>query len=371
MLFLPSLKIAVRRVWGCPLFDFLAPINQYFSTYTICGWPVANIVYLVILCLVVALGGMTGMAAGTWFERRFIALLQVRKGPNRVGPLGLFQPIADGIKTFFKEDLIPATADKALNRLAPGIALFAALMGLAVLPFGPAIAIEGWGTLTLYVSDLNVGVLFLLGVGSLHVYGVILAGWSSGNKYSLLGALRGAAQLVSYEIVLGMSLVGVVMITGEMSLGGIVRWQAEHQLPLVLLQPVAFCLFFICMFAETNRPPFDLVEADTELVGGFHTEYSGFRYALFMISEYVAMITVSVVATSMFFGGWGGPFGFLPGIWWTFLGIGFFFFMFVWVRATMPRLRYDQLMRFSWSWLIPIGLVNLAVTALAIVIFDS
>ena len=212
MLFLPSLKIAVRRVWGCPLFDFLAPINQYFSTYTICGWPVANIVYLVVLCLVVALGGMTGMAAGTWFERRFIALLQVRKGPNRVGPLGLFQPIADGIKTFFKEDLIPATADKALNRLAPGIALFAALMGLAVLPFGPAIAIEGWGTLTLYVSDLNVGVLFLLGVGSLHVYGVILAGWSSGNKYSLLGALRGAAQLVSYEIVLGMSLVGVVMI---------------------------------------------------------------------------------------------------------------------------------------------------------------
>jgi NADH-quinone oxidoreductase subunit H len=340
---------------------------ETFNTTTILGWPLSNIVYLMTLCLVVMVAGMSGMAAGTWFERRVIALLQVRRGPNRVGPAGLFQPVADGIKTFFKEDLIPETADKTLNRLAPGMALFAALMGLAILPFGPMVEVPGWGNLTLYVADMNVGILYVLGVGSLHTYGIILAGWSSGNKYSLLGALRGAAQLVSYEVVLGSSLVGIVLITGEVSLSGIVKWQLAHKLPLVLLQPVAFCLFFVAMFAETNRPPFDLVEADTELTGGFHTEYSGFRYALFMIAEYIGMITMSVLATTLFFGGWGGPFGFMPGIWWTFAGIAFFFFMFVWVRATIPRLRYDQLMRFSWSWLIPIGLVNIAVTAVIVV----
>jgi NADH-quinone oxidoreductase subunit H len=341
---------------------------ETFQNTTILGWPLTNIVYLLTLCLVVIIGGMSGMAAGTWFERRVIALLQVRKGPNRVGPMGLFQPVADGIKTFFKEDLIPDAADKTLNRLAPGMALFAALMGLAILPFGPAYDVPGWGTVTLYVADMNVGILYVLGVGSLHTYGIILAGWSSGNKYSLLGALRGAAQLVSYEVVLASSMVGIVLITGEVSLSGIVKWQLEHRIPLVLLQPVGFALFFVAMFAETNRPPFDLVEADTELTGGFHTEYSGFRYALFMIGEYVGMITMSVLATTLFFGGWGGPFGlFEPGPWWTLLGVAFFFFMFVWVRATIPRLRYDQLMRFSWSWLIPIGLINIAVTAVIVV----
>lgn len=362
----------------------MSELNASLSQYTIFGWPLPNVVYLLVLCLAVCIAGMSGMAAGTWFERRLIAKLQVRRGPNRVGPLGLFQPVADGIKTFFKEDTMPANADKTLNRLAPGVALFAALMSLAVLPFAPALVIKDWGTLTIYISDLNVGILYLLGVGSLHVYGVILAGWSSGNKYSLLGALRGAAQLVSYEIVLGMSLVGVVMITGEMNLAGIVRWQAmPGHVPLILLQPIGFVLFFVAMFAETNRPPFDLVEADTELTGGFHTEYSGFRYALFMIAEYISMITVSVVATSCFFGGWAGPFGVVNHITddatlRTFLGLGavlcgvvFFFFMFVWVRATIPRLRYDQLMKFSWSWLIPLGLINLALTALGVVIFDS
>ncbi len=345
-------------------------IDTFYET-TLFGWPLPNIVYLLVVCLIVIVAGMSGMALGTWFERRVIALLQVRKGPNRVGPLGLLQPAADGLKTFFKEDTIPAAADRFLYQIAPGLALFAGLMGLAVLPFGDEITIEGWGTIKLYIADMNVGVLFLLGVGSLHVYGIVLAGWSSGNKYGLLGALRGAAQLVSYEIVLGSSLVGVVMITGELSLSGIVKWQAAHHLPLVLLQPLGFFLFFIAMFAETNRPPFDLVEADTELTGGFHTEYSGFRYALFMIAEYVGMIVVSVFGTAMFFGGWGGPFGLFPGPWWTFVGILFFFFMFVWVRATIPRLRYDQLMRLSWSWLIPLGFINIAITAVAIVLFDS
>ncbi len=349
-----------------------------FPDLAIFGWPVANVVYLCVLCLVVMVAGMSGMAAGTWFERRVIALFQVRHGPNRTGPLGLFQPVADGVKTFFKEDTIPDSADKTLNRLAPGMAMFAALMSLAVLPFGPAYDIPGWGTLTLYIADMHVGVLYVLGVGSLHTYGIILAGWASGNKYSLLGALRGAAQLVSYEIVLGSSLVGVVLITGEISLSGIVRWQQDN-VPLILLQPVAFGLFFVAMFAETNRPPFDLVEADTELTGGFHTEYSGFRYALFMIAEYIGMIAMSVLATTMFFGGWAGPLSRkivgdfadkLAGPWWTLGGILFFFFMFVWVRATIPRLRYDQLMRFSWSWLIPIGLINIAVTAVAVVLLS-
>ncbi|OGQ09158.1 MAG: NADH-quinone oxidoreductase subunit H [Deltaproteobacteria bacterium RBG_16_71_12] len=335
------------------------------------GFTLANWLYFVVLCLGFVAVLLGGVAYTTLFERRVISLMQVRRGPNRAGPLGVLQPIADGVKLFFKEDTVPDTADKVLHKLAPAISLFAALAAFAVVPVGDAYTIPGFGTVQLWIADLNVGVLYLLGVASIGVYGVVLGGWSSGNKYSLLGALRGAAQLVSYEIVLGLSLVGVVMITGEMSLRGIVQWQAEHQLPLVLLQPVGFALFVIGMFAETNRAPFDLVEADTELVAGFHTEYSGFRFGMYMMSEYLAMITVSAVATTLFLGGWGGPFGFLSGPWWVVLGIVCFLFLFVWVRATIPRLRYDQLMRFSWSWLIPLGLLNLAVTAVLVVLLDS
>lgn len=346
-------------------------MQWFYETEVFAGLTVANLVFVVTLCLVFIVALLTAVAYTTLFERRVISAMQVRKGPNRAGPFGFLQPLADGIKLFFKEDTVPTTADRFLHNLAPGISLFAAMAAFAVVPVGPEYVLPFIGPVQLWIADLNVGVLYLLGVASLGVYGIVIGGWSSGNKYSLLGALRGAAQLVSYEIVLGMSLVGVVMITGEMSLKGIVEWQHAHHLPLVLLQPVGFVLFVIGMFAETNRAPFDLVEADTELVAGFHTEYSGFRFGMFMMSEYMAMITVSAVATSLFLGGWGGPFGFLPGPWWVLLGIVFFLFLFVWVRATIPRLRYDQLMRFSWSWLIPIGLVNLAVTAVLVVLLDS
>lgn len=335
------------------------------------GYTFANWVYLLILCGGFIVGLLTAVAYTTLFERKVISWMQVRNGPNRAGPLGLLQPLADGIKLFFKEDTIPDTADRFLHRLAPAISVFAAMAAFAVVPLGTLPELPYVGKIQLFIADLNVGVLYLLGVASLGVYGIVIGGWASGNKYSLLGALRGAAQLVSYEIVLGMSLVGVVMITGEMSIRGIVEWQAAHQIPLVFLQPVGFILFVIGMFAETNRAPFDLVEADTELVAGFHTEYSGFRFGMFMMSEYMAMITVSCIATSLFLGGYGGPFGFFPGPWWVILGVVMFLFLFVWVRATIPRLRYDQLMRFSWSWLIPIGLVNLAVTAIVVVLLDQ
>lgn len=345
-------------------------MTWFYDTHLF-GFTIANWVYFVVLSGVFIVGLLTAVAYTTLFERKVISLMQVRNGPNRAGPLGLLQPLADGVKLFFKEDTIPTTADRFLHRLAPGISVFAAMAAFAIVPWGPEVPIPYIGTIQLWISDLNVGVLYLLGVASLGVYGIVIGGWASGNKYSLLGALRGAAQLVSYEIVLGMSLVGVVMITGQMSLRGIVTWQYAHHIPLVLLQPVGFILFVIGMFAETNRAPFDLVEADTELVAGFHTEYSGFRFGMFMMSEYMAMITVSAVATSIFLGGWGGPFGFLPGPWWVAVGVVCFLFFFVWVRATIPRLRYDQLMRFSWSWLIPIGLINLAVTAVLVVVLDS
>ena len=323
----------------------------------------------IVRSLVIILALLTGMAYMTWFERRVISRLQIRIGPNRVGPTGLLQPVADALKLFFKKDLRPDMADRFLYPLAPGISLVAALAAFAVLPIGPTINIGG-RPVDLIVQDMPVALLYLIGASSLGVYGIVLGGWSSGSKYSLLGALRGGAQVVSYELVLGLALVGVVLVSGTLSIGEIVARQAES-VPFVILQPLGFLLYFTAAIAETNRAPFDLPEAEQELVAGYHTEYSGFRFGMYYIAEYVNVLTVSAIAASVFFGGWTGPFNLLNGPWWLLIKMIVFAFVFVWLRATLPRLRYDQLMRLSWGVLLPLGLLNVLVTAVLVVLFNG
>jgi NADH-quinone oxidoreductase subunit H len=315
------------------------------------------------MLIIVAL--LTGMAYMTWFERRAISRLQVRIGPNRVGPSGLLQPAADALKLFFKEDVQPGPADRFLFPLAPGISLVAALAAFAVIPIGPPITIGG-RQIDLIIQDMPVALLYLIGASSLGVYGVVLGGWASGSKYALLGALRGGAQVVSYELVLGLALVGVVLVSGTLSIGEIVAKQAAS-VPYVILQPLGFLLYFTAAIAETNRAPFDLPEAEQELVAGYHTEYSGFRFGMYYIAEYVNVLTVSAIAATLFFGGWTGPFNVLNGPWWLLIKMTIFAFLFVWLRATLPRLRYDQLMRLSWGLLLPLGLLNIVVTAVLVV----
>jgi NADH-quinone oxidoreductase subunit H len=301
---------------------------------------------------------MTAMPYITWFERRLLSMMQSRVGPNRVGPFGLLQPLADGLKLFFKEDVRPDSADRLLFVIAPAMALFAAIATFAVVPIGPSVEIAG-ADVPMVVADLPGGALYVVGI-----YALLFGGWSSGSKYSLLGALRAAAQVVSYELLLGMAIVCVVLIHGSMGIGDIVAGQ-QRTAWTVWMQPIAFVLYLIAACAETNRAPFDLPEAETELVAGYHTEYTGMRFAMFFIAEYINMFTVSALAATLFLGGWSGPFW--PGPHWLFLKILLFLFLFVWVRATLPRLRYDQLMRLSWSTLIPLAMLNVAVTAVVIV----
>src|SRR5262249_46347433 len=265
-------------------------------------WRVSEAIIDVIRSLVIIVALLTGMAYMTWFERRVISRLQVRIGPNRVGPTGLMQPVADALKLFFKEDVRPGMADRFLYPLAPGISLVAALASFAVIPIGPTLTIAG-RQIALVIQDMPVALLYLIGVSSLGVYGVVLGGWSSGSKYSLLGSLRGGAQVVSYELALGLALVGVVLVSHTLSIVEIVDEQARS-VPFVILQPLGFLLYFTAAIAETNRAPFDLPEAEQELVAGYHTEYSGFRFALYYIAEYVNVLTVSAIAATLFFGGW-------------------------------------------------------------------
>jgi NADH-quinone oxidoreductase subunit H len=319
------------------------------------------------------------VAALTLAERKVIAFMQVRLGPMRVGPWGLLQPIADPIKLLLKEDIIPAQADKWIFILAPVISLIPAFIVLAVIPFGPAINIFG-KPVTLYVTDLNIGVLYVLSISSVGVLGIILAGWASNSKYPLLGALRSAAQMVSYEVALGFSIMGILMLAGSLSLVKIVEAQKNAGVWYVFYQPIAFILFFICGVAETNRAPFDLPEAESELVAGFHTEYSGFRFSLFFLAEYANMITVSAMAVTLFWGGWLRPFPnvsalafleIIPPILWFAIKVIVFLYFYLWFRASWPRYRYDQLMKLGWQFLLPLSMANLIVTAIFIVLFSK
>jgi NADH-quinone oxidoreductase subunit H len=313
---------------------------------------------------------LTAVAYSVWLERKVSAHIQNRWGPTRVGPFGLLQPLADGVKFIFKEDLTQPHVYKPLYIAAPMIAMVFAITSIAVIPFGNFVDIGPWGTY-LQITDLNIGLLVVLGITSMGVYGVALAGWASNNKYSLLGGLRASAQMISYEVSLGLSLVGVLIIAGSLSLRDIVDAQ-RHLHWNILFQPVAFFIYLISAYAETNRTPFDLPEAESELVAGYHTEYSAMKFAMFFMAEYANMVTVACLATLLFFGGWLGPvFGppilqaILPVIWFC-LKVFFFMFLYVWVRWTLPRFRYDQLMAFGWKFLLPLAIANIVVTALIV-----
>ena len=309
---------------------------------------------------------LTACAYMTLLERRLLGKFQVRYGPNRVGPFGLLQPLADGLKLVFKESFMPAHVDVIVYWLAPAISMIAALFVYAVIPFGPEVTLFGQ-RVPLRLADVNVGILLVLATSSVGVYGIILGGWSSNNKYSLLGSLRSSAQLISYELALGLAVISVVLTAGSLSLVRIV--EAQRHVWFVALQPLGFLIFLIAAVAETNRAPFDLPEAEQELIAGYQTEYGGFKFAMFYIGEYVAIVTMSALATTLFWGGWWGPV--LPGlIWFVFKTLAFVFF-FVWLRATLPRVRHDQLMALGWKFLIPLGLLNLVVTAVIVVLRQS
>lgn len=320
---------------------------------------------------------LTAVAYTVWLERKVVGHMQNRWGPTRVGPFGLLQPAADGMKFFFKEDLTPPHVYKPLFLAAPMIAVIFALTSIAVIPFGTSFTVFGY-TIPLQITDVNIGLLLILGVTSLGVYGVALAGWSSNNKYSLLGGLRASAQMISYEIALGLSLVGVLIESGSFSLRDIVNAQSGFFLGFIPRwnffhwQFIGFFVYLMAAYAETNRIPFDLPEAETELVAGYHTEYSSMKFAMFFMAEYANMITVGCLATLLFFGGWLGPvFGpallqvLLP-VFWFVAKVFCFLFLYIWVRGTLPRFRYDQLMAFGWKFLLPLAIANLVATAVAV-----
>jgi NADH-quinone oxidoreductase subunit H len=330
----------------------------------------------IVVVLVITL---TSVAYTVLLERKVIGLIQNRWGPSRVGPFGLLQPLVDGIKLFLKEDLMPLAVERPLFVIAPVIALSCALVSIAVVPFGSVFTYRGVSLFE--ISDINIGLLVVLGITSIGVYGIALSGWSSNNKYSLLGSLRASAQVISYELALGLSLVGVVLRAGSLRLRDIVNSQSHHGLLSWNIWPqlLGFFIYLMAAYAETNRAPFDLPEAESELVAGYHTEYSSMKFAMFFMAEYANMITVSCVATLLFFGGATSPLGHLlpdnfggpilsaifPILWFVFK-VFCFLFLYIWVRSTLPRFRYDQLMSFGWKWLLPLAMVNIIITSLVL-----
>ena len=342
--------------------------------------PIFLLISIVKIAVVLVIT-LTAVAYTVLLERKVLGRMQNRWGPSRVGPFGLLQPLADGIKLFLKEDMMPLAVERPLFVLAPVIALGCALISIAVVPFGAPYYVKGVDITQ--IANINVGLLVILGVTSIGVYGIALSGWSSNNKYSLFGSLRATAQVISYELALGLSLVGVVMRAGSLNLRTIVSSQSHHGMLSWNFfggcQIVAFFIYLMAAYAETNRSPFDLPEAESELVAGYHTEYSSMKFAMFFMAEYANMITVACVATLLFFGGASSPFGHvfdgfanspilhvLFSIFWFVLKILAFLLLYIWVRGTLPRFRYDQLMGFGWKFLLPVAMLNILATALAL-----
>ena len=325
-------------------------------------WLIVLIKAIIVLAVVI-----TTFAYSMLFERKIMGWMQLRPGPNRVGPWGLMQPAADAVKMIFKEDLTPDTADPLIYRLAPFISLVCAMGAFAIMPFSASADGTLWS-----VGNVNAGILFVFALTSIGIYGISLAGWASGSKFPLLGSVRATAQMISYELSMSMSVIGVLILTGSTALGDIVS--AQYRLWFVIPQIVGFIIYVITAVAETNRAPFDLVEAETELVGGFHTEYSGLRFGLFFIAEYLNMITVSCLATLLFLGGWNSPIPGLPsggfvGLIWFLIKAGLFLFFYIWLRSTLPRFRYDRLMDFGWKVLLPVATLNLILTAVVVAVW--
>ncbi len=311
--------------------------------------------------VVIAVAIMSVVPLLVWLERRLMGRFQVRLGPNRVGPFGLGQPLADTVKLLFKESIVQSSADKFLFHLAPAIVVFTAIVGFAVIPFGAPFEVFGQ-TIEMWGANVNSGILFVFAISGMGIYGMVLAGLASNNKYSLMGGLRSSAQMISYELTLGLSALSIIVLTGSLNLVDMVK--AQETIPFILVQPLAFLLFYIAGVAETNRAPFDLPEAEQELVAGFHTEYTGMKFAMFFMGEYINMVTMSALVTLLFLGGW-NAYG-LP-VWPIVafaLKVGFLLCVFIWLRSTFPRIRYDRLMTFGWKVLLPLCLLNLLITGI-------